>query len=261
MAANRFDSVLIDLAGVLYVGGAAVAGAAEALERLRASGLGICFLTNTTRRTRTALVRHLADLGFDIGEDEILTAARAARRLIETEGLWPYPLIHADLMPEFEDLSGDEPDAVVVGDAGEDFTYANLNRAFRVLMNADTPRLIAMGDNRYFADGDELSLDMGPFVHALAYAAGIEPEVVGKPAAAFFEAALQQLGTDAGNAVMIGDDVAADIGGARDAGIAGILVRTGKYRPDDETRYDIRPDHVADDFGVAVDWLLTGAGS
>lgn len=259
MAANRFDNVLIDLAGVLYVGGTAVAGAAEALERLCTSGLGICFLTNTTRRTRTTLVRHLAELGFEIGEDEVFTAARAARRRVEAEGLRPYPLIHPDLAPEFADLTGGEPDAVVIGDAGEDFTYANLNRAFRVLMNADTPRLIAMGDNRYFADGDELSLDMGPFAHALAYAAGIEPEVVGKPAVPFFEAALQQLGAEAGEAVMIGDDVLGDVGGAQNAGIAGILVRTGKYRPDDETRYDIRPDHVADDFPGAVDWLLAGS--
>lgn len=256
MFETRFDNVLIDLAGVLYVGGTAVPGAAAALERLRAAGRGVCFVTNTTRRTRAALVEHLAGLGFEIDEDEVLTAARAARRRVEAEGLRPHLLIHPDLTPEFADLPGDDPDAVVVGDAGEAFTYTNLNRAFRVLIHADRPRLIVMGDNRYFAEGDELSLDMGPFAHALGYAAGIEPEVVGKPAAPFFEAALHQLGADADNTAMIGDDLAADIGGARAAGIAGILVRTGKYRPEDESRDDLRPDHVADDFAAAVDWLL-----
>lgn len=254
--AIRYGNVLIDLAGVLYVGDRPLPGARDALARLRAAGCGICFVTNTTRRTAGALVRHLAGLGFRITDGELLTAARAARHHVQTEGLRPHFLIHPDLEPEFTGLAHDRPDSVVIGDAGDDFSYVNLNRAFRVLMEAKSPRLVAMGDNRYFADGDSLSLDMGPFVHALAYAAGIDPEVVGKPAAPFFRAALHQIGAGKEDAVMIGDDLASDIGGAQGAGIAGVLVRTGKYRPGDERRPDIRPDHVADDFAAAVDWLL-----
>lgn len=258
MARLRYENILIDLAGVLYDGDAAIPGAADALARLRAAGCGICFVTNTTRRTRAVLVERLTALGFDIAAGEVLTAARAAQALVAREGLTPHLLIHPDLAPEFGGSPAGEPDAVVVGDAGDAFTYTNLNRAFRVLMASDSPRLIAMGDNRYFAEGETLSLDMGPFVHALAYAAGIEPEVVGKPAAPFFEAALHQIGAEPGDAVMIGDDIAGDVGGAQDAGLAGILVRTGKYRPRDERDPGIRPTHVADDFAAAVDWILGG---
>lgn len=257
MTRLRYENVLIDLAGVLYDGDAAIPGAVDALARLRAAGCGICFVTNTTRRTRAALVERLIALGFNMAATEILTAARAAHDLVAREDLTPCLLIHPDLAPEFEDMPAGEPDAVVVGDAGDAFTYAHLNRAFRVLMASDSPRLIAMGDNRYFADEDgALSLDMGPFVHALAHAAGIEPEVVGKPAAPFFEAALHQLGATPDEAVMIGDDLAGDVGGARDAGLAGILVRTGKFRAEDERDPDIRPTHVADDFAAAVAWIL-----
>jgi HAD superfamily hydrolase (TIGR01458 family) len=252
----RYDNVLIDLAGVLYQGEAAIPGAVDALGRLRAAGCGIGFVTNTTRRTAASLVGMLTELGFELDDSEVLTAAGAARQQIDKDGGGAHFLVHPDLMPELADLASSNSGTVVVGDAGEHFTYASLNQAFRVLMAAATPRLIAMGDNRYFADGDALSLDMGPFVQALAYAAGIEPSVVGKPAKPFFEAALHRIGAQPERTVMIGDDMASDIGGAQRAGIDGVLVRTGKYRPEDEHNTTIRPAHVADDIAAAVAWLV-----
>lgn len=254
--ATHYDNVLLDLAGVLYQGETAIPGAPEALARLRRAGFGIGFVTNTTRRTAAELVEMLTGLGFDIADTELLTAARAARDYVESQNLGAHPLVHPALMPELSGLVTESPEAVVVGDAGDDFTYANLNDAFRVLMAARSPQLIAMGDNRYFADGEALSLDMGPFVQALAYAADIQPIIVGKPAVPFFEAALNRIGAAPANTVMIGDDLASDVGGAQRAGLSGLLVRTGKYRPVDEDDATVRPDHVADDLPAAVDWLL-----
>lgn len=254
--ARRYDNVLLDLAGVLYQGETAIPGAPSALERLREAGVGVCFVTNTTRRPAAQLVEMLTGLGFELSASEMLTAARAARHRVVSQGLGAHLLVHPNLIPELEDLSTDRPDTVVMGDAGEYLTYDALNDAFRALMAAETPRLVAMGDNRYFADGDELSLDMGPFVHALAHAAGVEPTIVGKPAVSFFEAGLHQIGAKPQDTVMIGDDLASDIGGAQAAGIEGILVRTGKYRPADEDNTSVTPTHVADDFPAAVDWLL-----
>lgn len=258
MSESRFDTVLIDLSGVLYVGDTPIAGAVDALARLRASGRRLCFLTNTTRRTRAALVQKLNTLGLAIAAGEIMTAASAAHAYVLEDGLRPQLLIHPDLAPEFEDLDTHDPNAVVVGDAGAGFTYDALNAAFRVLMAADEPRLVAMGGNRYFADGDQLSLDMGPFVAALEVAADVRAVTTGKPAAAFFHAALRQLGGTAGSAVMIGDDLENDIGGAQRAGLSGVLVRTGKYRADDERHPEVKPEHIADDFAAAVDWILAG---
>ena len=96
----------------------------------------------------------------------------------------------------------------------------------------DGAELIALQKNRYWETSEGLSLDAGPFVSALEYATGREAEVVGKPSPAFFELALGELGVSADRAAMVGDDVEADVGGAMDAGLAGILVRTGKYRED-----------------------------
>jgi ribonucleotide monophosphatase NagD (HAD superfamily) len=93
---------------------------------------------------------------------------------------------------------------------------------------------------------DGLSLDVGPFVAALEYAARTEAFVVGKPAPAFFSTALAGTGADPSRAAMIGDDVESDVGGALRAGLAGILVRTGKYREDALRASGVRPTLVID---------------
>ncbi len=254
--ATRYRDVMIDLSGVLYQGHEAITGAQAALQQLREAGFGVGFLTNTTRRPIGAVVAQLDALGFKISSDEVLTAAQAARHHLETAHVGAHLLVHPNLLPELENLRGQQPQAVLVGDAGEHFTYQSLNVAFRVLMEASEPRLIGLGDNRYFADTSGLSLDMGPFIKALAYAAAIEPTIIGKPSRSFFEAALHRLDATPETTVMIGDDLASDVGGAQHAGMTGVLVRTGKYRSSDEHHPDIRPDHIADDFPAAVRWLL-----
>jgi HAD superfamily hydrolase (TIGR01458 family) len=133
---------------------------------------------------------------------------------------------------------------VIVGDLGDGWDYDVLNGAFRQLM--DGAELIALQKNRYWETAEGLSLDAGPFVSALEYATGREAEVVGKPSDAFFELALSDLGVNAGGAAMVGDDVEADIGGALDAGLAGILVRTGKYREDLVSSSGVEPTATVD---------------
>jgi HAD superfamily hydrolase (TIGR01458 family) len=246
-------AVLIDLAGVLHTGDDALPGAVRALDKLRASGLPLRFLTNTTRTPSNILFAKLQRMGFTLAANEIQTAALAARTLVRRRNLRPLWLIHPDIAAEMGD-SDAEPNVVVLGDMGGHFTYPILNHAFRLLMQG-LP-LMAMARNRYFMEPDGLSLDMGAFVAGLEYSAGITAEITGKPAPAFFAAALAELGVGAAEAVLIGDDLADDIGGAQAAGIPGILVRTGKFRTGDDAHPDIRPAAVYDDFSAAVDALL-----
>jgi len=176
------------------------------------------------------------------------------KKVLIDRGMRPHLLIHPDLMPEFADLSNDDPDAVVVGDAGEAFTYEALNEAFGFLLDGAT--LLAMGDNRYFRGESGMCLDQGPFVRLLEHAAGVEAEVLGKPSRDFFQAVLDDMSVSADRAVMIGDDLHGDVGGAQAAGLAGVLVQTGKFRPDDARDAGVKPDHIADDFAAAAAWLL-----
>jgi len=231
-------ALLIDLDGVVYRGDEPIDGAAEAIRWLRALGIPHLFLTNTTSRPREALVEKLAGFGIPVAVDEIQAPADAAAAWLADKGFRRLLL----LVPEttaaaFRDftVTTEQVDAVVVGDLGRDWSFDRLNTAFRCLMQKPAPKLIALGMTRYWHAADGLQLDTAPFVMALSHASGVEPIVLGKPAKAFFVAALARLRVSAGQTFMLGDDIHADIGGAQAAGLAGILVRTGKFRPADLT--------------------------
>lgn len=193
-------------------------------------------------------------MGVPAEEEELFTPAAAARRIIMQRDLAPHLLIHPDLAEDFAGLPESENLALLVGDAGAGFTYDAMNAAFRVLERG--AQFLALANNKSFRDADgSLSLDAGPFVAAFAFASGCEPEVLGKPSAAFFRAALDSVGCAPDEAVMVGDDVENDVAGAMAAGINGILVRTGKYEPDDETRIDPQPVAVLDSLAALPDWV------
>lgn len=251
LGTGRFRAVLLDLDGVLYVEDEPIPGAVQAVDDLRGLGLSLRFVTNTTARPRDAILARLRRLGVPVGAGELVTPARLAVEYCRSVGRRRAMLLMRD------DVKGDlvglheverGADAVIVGDLGEDFAYPILNRAFRELL--DGAELVALQKNRYWRMPDGLSLDVGPFVAALEYASGRSAVVVGKPAPAFFATVLAEAGVAAAETVMVGDDVESDIGGAQDAGVAGILVRTGKYRSDAVAASGIRPlatvDSIAD---------------
>ena len=241
------EAVLFDLDGTLYVGDAPIPGAVEAVGALVARGVPRRYLTNTTRHSRRALAARLNALGFPVAEDELFTAALAAARWLGEQGIRRVALY----IPEaaFEDFAAFErtdtmPDAVVVGDLGEAWEFATLNRAFRQLM--DGALLVALQKNRYWLTPSGLTLDAGPFVAALEYASGREAVVVGKPSAAFFHLAAASLGISPERIIVVGDDAEVDVAGAQAAGVRGVLVRTGKFRQDALQRSGVRPDHTLD---------------
>jgi HAD superfamily hydrolase (TIGR01458 family) len=226
-------ALLLDLDGVIYVEDEPLPGAADAVAALRAAGLGLRFVTNTTARSRRHTLAKLERLGFDVADPELITPATLAVAHCRARGHERVALLMRD------DVKGDlaglheadhDVEAVIVGDLGEAFDYAVLNRAFRQLLGG--AELVALQRNRYWLRADELSLDVGPFVAALEYAAGVEAVVVGKPARAFFALAVAQLGVEPAQTAMVGDDVESDVVGALRAGLSGVLVRTGKYRED-----------------------------
>jgi HAD superfamily hydrolase (TIGR01458 family) len=239
--------LLIDLDGVLYVEEEPIAGAVEAVDSLREAGLGLRFVTNTTARSHRQTLERLGRLGFGVEAEELVTPAVLARRRCSERGHQRVALIMNEQVKEdFEGLSeaDDEVDAVIMGDLGEAFGFEILNRAFRLVM--DGAELIALQKNRFWRTPDGLSLDAGPFVAAIEYASGTEALVVGKPAASFFELVLAGLATEPGESAMVGDDVETDVGGAIEAGLAGILVRTGKYREDFVRRSGVEPTATID---------------
>jgi HAD superfamily hydrolase (TIGR01458 family) len=188
-------------------------------------------------------------MGFDVAEADVLTPAALAVAHCREHGHERVQLMVADSLREdlsaLDEVAADEPaDAIVLGDLGAGFTADVLNAAFRRLM--DGASLIALQHNRYWRRADGLALDVGAYAAALEYASGVEATVVGKPAREFFDAALGDLGADAASAVMVGDDVEGDVGGGLGAGIASVLVRTGKHRADAVAASGIAPTATID---------------
>jgi HAD superfamily hydrolase (TIGR01458 family) len=225
--------VLLDIDGVLYVGDEPIVGAHEALSELREISGGVRLMTNTTSRSRRAVLEHLLELGFDVSLEEVLTPAAMAERHCRERGYEAVTVLVSDGLRE--DLAaldtagaGGPVEAVILGDLGDGFTPEVLNGVFRAMM--DGAELVALQHNRYWRRADGLALDVGAYAAALEYASGREAVTVGKPARAFFRAAMDDLGLERG--VMVGDDVESDVGGAMAAGLPGVLVRTGKYRQD-----------------------------
>jgi len=229
---STFEGVrglLLDIDGTLLVDDRPIAGAAETLMRLRAAGLPVRLMTNTSRRSRAAIARALRSAGLEVAVPEILTPAILARRMIlDSDRKRALILIPPEARTDFDGVDeGDRPDWVVVGDLGRGFTWEVLNGAFRALREGAS--LVALHKNRFwFAGEDGWVLDAGAFVAALEYATGMEAIVVGKPAAPFFQLALQDLRLPAEDVLVVGDDLETDIAGGAAAGCRTALVRTGK---------------------------------
>jgi HAD superfamily hydrolase (TIGR01458 family) len=254
------QALLFDMDGVLYNGAVPIPGAAGALAWVRQQKIPHLFVTNTTSRARSVLVEKLK--GFDIFtvEDQIFSPPRATALWLRTQergalALFVPPATH----PEFEGFpilpAKTETGAryVVVGDLGKGWNFDTLNRAFRLLHSNPDAELIALGLTRFWQAEDGLRLDTAPFVAALENATRRKALVFGKPAEAFFKAAVAKLGVPAGEVLMVGDDVDVDVTGAQKAGLKGALVRTGKFRPADLAG-GFHPDVVLDSVAGLPGW-------
>lgn len=245
----KYRGILFDIDGVLYTGGKVVEGAPAVLDDLLDGDIPFRCISNTTRSSRVTIAQRLEKMGFSIPAEHIFTPAVAAASHLISSGIYRCMFLTApDVMKDMTisgiESAGKEAGAVVVGDAGDRFTYPLMNEAFRALISG--AELIALERDRYWMDEDGLSLSAGPFVVGLEYASGVHAFLVGKPSREFFEAALHSLGYSASEVLMVGDDIITDIGGAQSAGLDAALVRTGKFREEAVRESGIDPDYLID---------------
>ena len=252
---EQIKGVLIDLGGVVYQGGAAISGSIDAVRRLRLTGKPLRFLTNTTSKPLSGILTKLSSLGIEASREELFTPAIAARNYIIEHDLEPFFLISPKLKEDFQRLPMGSRPAVLIGDARDGFTYASLNEAFRRIDKGAA--FIALASNRVFiAEDGKPSLDVGAFIAALEYATGRSAIVLGKPSAAFFHLAVADMGLKPQAVAMIGDDAEFDVAAAIEAGLAGCLVRTGKWRPGATDGLSIQPSAEFEDLAAAVEAIL-----
>ena len=252
--------VLLDVDGVVVTGGRAIDGAAEALRALREAGHPLLLVTNTTSRSRAVLAEELRAAGLDVDAPQILNPMIAAREWIRAHDREPSALfVGGASRPDFEGIDEDDdaPRSVVIGDLREGWDYATMNRILALLLDDPDRALLALGGTRYWRADDGWRLDVGPFAAAFSMAADREAVICGKPAADFFHQGCRAIEREPADVVMVGDDVRSDVGGAIEAGLRGVLVRTGKFRPGDLDG-DVTPDAVIDSVADLPELLARG---
>ena len=253
-ALDAVRSVAFDLDGVLYEADAPIPGASATVRAVRDTGRAVRFVTNTTSRSRRLIVEKLHRLGFDVSADEVFCPTRGAATWLQQRGARAAFFLPEPALEDFERIPHDDerPDAVVIGDLGSGWTFERLNRAFR-LVHERGAQLVGLGRTRYWKGPAGLQLDVGAFLAAIEHATDRKAVVFGKPEPAFFEALVDELGVTASDVAMVGDDIVTDVGAAMAAGLVGILVRTGKFKPQD-LEGDIRPDLVIGSVRDLIGW-------
>jgi HAD superfamily hydrolase (TIGR01458 family) len=218
----------------------------ETLAALRRRGMALRFLTNSTLKSRASCTEKLRSRGFAAEESEVFTAsyvAAAYLRSLEPRAVWV--MVERAGLDEFRDFVIDDrnPEYVVIGDNRSRFNFQELNRAAKMLLNGAT--LIAMQGELLDSSMGDLELNVGAWAHLLAHATGCPCVTLGKPHPFGFELALQSMGLEAGETLVVGDRVHTDILGGKRLGMPTALVRTGEFTPK-ELEGEIQPDYMLD---------------
>ncbi|WP_223206188.1 HAD-IIA family hydrolase [Streptomyces xanthii] len=230
---EAYDTALLDLDGVVYAGGQAIAHAVESLAVARSGGMALAYVTNNALRTPGAVAEHLTELGIPTGADDVITSAQAVARLISEqvpagsrilviggEGL-RVALRERGLVPV--DSADEDPAAVVQGYGGPELAWGRF---------AEACYAIARGVPWYASNTDltipsarGIAPGNGAAVEVVRIATGAEPQVAGKPLPPMHRETI--LRTGARTPLVVGDRLDTDIEGAFNGGVDSLLVLTG----------------------------------
>lgn len=230
---EAYDTALLDLDGVVYAGGDAIAHAVDSLAAARDGGMRLAYVTNNALRTPDAVAAHLTELGIPAAGSDVVTSAQAVARLIADqvpagarvlvvggEGL-RVALRERGLEPV--ESADDDPAAVVQGYGGPELPWGRFAEACYAVRRG-VP---------WFASNTDLTIPgargiapgNGAAVEVVRIATGAEPQVAGKPLPPMHRETI--LRTGAKRPLVVGDRLDTDIEGAFNGGVDSLLVLTG----------------------------------
>jgi HAD superfamily hydrolase (TIGR01450 family) len=262
----RYDQVLLDLDGCVWLGDEPLEGAPEAVAALREAGKAVAFLTNDVRHAPEEFVRKLWRLGFQAALSEVVTVGSTIQFLLSDRGGGAAFVVGSQALVDHVDEAGlrivnntefaSRADVVVVG-AHDQLTYAELRTAAQAVIRG--AELIGATRDANFPMPDGPWPGTGAVLAAIENAAGRKADlVVGKPEPAMYEAARDRLGP--GRILAVGDLLDVDVAGARRAGLDSALVLTGGTTREQADAAELRPTHVADSLAALVLGTSTAAG-
>jgi len=254
----RYDQVLLDLDGCLWVGGDAVEGAPEAVAALREAGKAVAFLTNDVRHAPEEFVRKLWRLGFQAALSEVVTVGSTVQYLLSGRGGGAAYVVGSQALVDHVAEAGmrivnrtefaSRADVVVVG-AHDALAYEEIRIASQAVIRG--AELIGATRDASFPMPDGPWPATGAVLAAIETAAGRTADrIAGKPEPPMYEAARDRLGE--GRCIAVGDRLEIDVLGARRAGMDSALVLTGGVTRETAEAADPGPTHVADSLAALV---------
>lgn len=249
---HNIKGILTDIDGTLYFKGKTIPNSVETISKLREAGIKLLFLTNTDSKSPYTVIKTLEEYGFTICKDEIFTPIIAVKEFLNNHPNKTSYFVTtkevAEELREFQQVKNSAiPDFVIIGDFHDDWNINRLNLAFKYVLKG--AKLLGTQGNIYYLDrSGEPVIDTGSFVNMIANAANVTPIILGKPSREFFQQALEKLSLNANEVLVIGDDLESDIQGAINAGIRGILVKTGKGQFANSTNLGYKPHLILDSF-------------
>lgn len=257
--------VISDMDGVIYRGKGAILGAQDFIDRLRAAGTGLIFLTNNSEQTPLDLLRKLQGLGIHgLTEENFITSAMATAEFLASQKPdgTAYVIggggLSAELYKIGYSITDVAPDYVVVGKTAS-FNFPMMRKAAQLIDGGAK----FIGTNPDMVDPVEGGTEpaAGALLAGIEAATGMRPYIVGKPNSLMMIYARRMLGIPAENCVMIGDRMDTDVLGGLEAGMRTCLVLSGVSTRESVSRFPYRPTFVYDSVADIDPLVLAGGGS
>src|SRR3954468_12046028 len=254
---ETYDVAMLDLDGVVYVGPAAVPGAATHLADAAAAGMRLAYVTNNASRTPEKVAAHLRDLDIDVADEDVVTSAQAAARLLREQlpagspvfligGTGLEVALREQGLRSVQDAT-EEPAAVVSGFSA-DLRWGTVI-AGAILVRQGVP-WVASNTDLTVPTPQGPGPGNGELVEVVRRFARRDPLVAGKPEAPLFEETLRRVGGE--RPLVVGDRLDTDIQGARTVGYDSLLVMTGvtDLATLVDTPPELRPSYVGADLAA-----------
>lgn len=258
MELNHIKGILCDLDGVLYNDGVLIEGVIDSIQELKNNGFPFLFVTNTSGVTSEELYHRLIKMGIPVEENEVLSPPLATRNYLLKHHFKSVEVLASSSIKEmiYEKIKKDTlfPEAIVIGDIGKNWDYNLMNELFLKVINGS--KIIGLHHGKYWKASEGLRIDIGAFIKGLEFATSTQATCIGKPDKSFYLAAIQKIGLNANELLMIGDDIIGDIQGAKEAQLTAIQVQTGKFRKELTKTATIQPDIIIPNFNALKDLLI-----
>ncbi|MCB2223035.1 MAG: HAD-IIA family hydrolase [Actinobacteria bacterium] len=222
-------TVVLDVDGVLLLGGEPIAGSGEAMAELEAAGLRLVVATNNATRTPAYASERIARLtGYRLDPSRIVTSTMAIGRMLRPGDEPVYPMAEPGMAETLRDggvaVTGDPAAAgtVAVG-LDRSFDYDRVTAAARAIHRG--ARFIASNTDATFPTPQGPAPGAGAMVAAVATASGVTPDVAGKPHRPMIETVAPLLAD--GPVWMVGDRPETDMAFAVAAGWTSVLALSG----------------------------------